>query len=74
MTLRLTPPTPASWLSRAVLSDQFNEVMGDLLEWLARARSAGENTAPSTEATIIVDNDWAAARFTPSSRNLSATS
>jgi hypothetical protein len=39
----IAPAPAASWLSRAVRSDQFVEVMGDLLQWLGRARSAGEN-------------------------------
>ena len=36
-------PAPAAWSSRAVLTDEFVEVMGDLLEWLGRARGAGKN-------------------------------
>ena len=33
--MRSSAPAPTSWLSRAVLSDQFVEVVGDLLERLA---------------------------------------
>ena len=36
-------PAPASWLGRAVRGDQFVEVMRDLLQWLGRARGAGNN-------------------------------
>jgi hypothetical protein len=40
--VRSVAPAPASSLSRAVQSDQFVEVIGDLLKWLGRAQRGKE--------------------------------